>query len=113
MKNLQVKYHPGQVDQGSPLTGQTIPASILLSKGAFCTSKSVIRSITTRKKPTSVEIIDQMKKLCDSGVGRFVTSDKDKVYYKPLSDETNRECIAAFVDFAQYKDNFKANVDGI
>ena len=67
------KYHPGQVDQGSLSTGQTIPANILLSKGTFCTSRSVIRSITTRKKPTSAEVIDQIKKLSDGGVGRFVT----------------------------------------
>ena len=53
-----------------------------------------------------------MKKLSDNGVGKFVITDKDKVYYKPLPDEINRERIVAHVDFSQYKDNFKADVDG-
>lgn len=106
------KFHPVQVDQNTTSLSRTIPANILLSQGAFCTSRSVTRSITTKKKPTSVEVLDEMKKLSDNGVGKFVITDKDKVYYKPLPDEINREHIVAHVDFAQYKDNFKADVDG-
>ena len=80
------KFHPVQVDQNTTSLSRTIPANILLSQGAFCTSRSVTRSITTKKKPTSVEVLDEMKKLSDNGVGKFVITDKDKVYYKPLPD---------------------------
>lgn len=89
------KFHPVQVDQNTTSLSRTIPANILLSRGAFCTSRSVTRSITTKKKPTSVEVLDEMKKLSDNGVGKFVITDKDKVYYKPLPDEINRERIVA------------------
>ena len=61
----------------------------------FCTSRSVIGSITTTKKPTSAEVLDEMKKLSDNGVGKFVISEKDKVYYKPIPDEINRKRIVA------------------
>ena len=70
------KYHPAQVDQNTTSFSQTIPANILLSNGAFCTSRSVIRSITTKKKPTSAEVLDEMKKLSDIGIGKSIISEK-------------------------------------
>ena len=95
-------------DEG-PSKSQTLETYILLSKGAFCTPRSIMRSITTKKKPSTAELIDIMKTLADSGIGKFEAfSEKEKVYFKPLPTE---EALREHVDSQAYQANFEKPVD--
>ena len=49
----------------------TLSAQILMTKCAFCTPCSVVRGVTTRSKPTILEVMNEMKRLDEEGVGKF------------------------------------------
>ena len=76
-------------------SADTLAYTILSTTGAFCTPRSVIRSVTLRKKPTSKEVIDQMNTLEEDGVGKLlVITERENVFYKPLPTEDNMEKIS-------------------
>ena len=81
---------------------------ILLSNGAFCTPRSVIRSITSRKKPTTQEVVTEMAILEEEGIGKFEGSSKEKVFFKPLPVEGVN---LVHVKFQEYKDCFLLPID--
>ena len=92
---------------------QTISSHILLSKGAFCTPCTVIRSVTTRSKPTTAQVVQQMKILNEGGVGKFeALSEKEKVFFKLLPTDDNKELLTTHcTNFEEYKNNFEAAID--
>ena len=95
--------------QSEESRGQTLEAHILLSKGAFCTPRSIIRTITTRKKPSTAEVTDAMKSLADSGIGEFkALSEKEKVFFKPLPSE---KAHVGHVDAQLYQERFEVPID--
>ena len=85
---------------------------VLLTKGAFCTPRSVIRSMTIKSRPSSDEVICEMRKLHDEGVGVYCAiSEKEKVFYKLLPTDDNKDVICKYVDFNVYKENFEKDID--
>lgn len=87
--------------------GPSLTSAILLSKGAFCTPRSVVRNMTTRIKPATAEVVEEMKKLAEDGIGKFVQlTEKEKAFYKPLPTDTNRQIIEPHALFEDYKKNF-------
>ena len=73
---------------------KTLASTILTStNGAFCTPRMVTRSLTCKRKPSTQTIIDEMKALESQGVGKFKTCLNNKVYYKPLPIDENKELI--------------------
>lgn len=79
--------------------------------GAFCTPRSVQRSITSTNKPIAAELVVQMKKLEETGVGKFWESEREKVFYKLIPKDDNRELIQEYVDFDKYIASFEENSD--
>ena len=95
------------MEQGAGTTALSIVSHILLTKGGFCTPRSVIRNVTTRNKPTTAQVVEEMKRLETDGLGKFKQlSEKERVYYKPLPTEENREQLATHASFEDYKANF-------
>ena len=87
-------------------------AHVLMTKGAFCTPRSVIRGLTTRSKPTTLQVMDEMKRLDEEGIGKFqALSDKEKAFYKPIPIEANKEQLLPYVNLDEYTDNFKKTID--
>ena len=84
----------------------SVASYILANKGAFCTPRRVIRSITTTAKPTTTEVVKHMKKLDESGLGKWMSiSEKEKVFYKALPVEANRNLLSTHGDFETYQKN--------
>ena len=85
-----------------------------MSKGAFCTPRSVLRSVTLRNKPASTDVIEQMKKLDEEGMGKFMgESEKEKSFHKliPNDSEERKQLISKFTDYEEYKKKFKIEID--
>ena len=92
-------------------TSEAIPTLILLSKGAFCTPRSIIRSVTTKSKPTTGQVIEGMKQLHEENVGIASLDEKEKVFYKLLPTEDSKELVGKYVAFDEYEENFKKAID--
>jgi hypothetical protein len=84
---------------------------ILLSKGALCTPRSVIRSITAKKKPSTIQVVDEMK-LTEGGVGSLKLYRRKKVFFKLVPTEANKEILTAHVDVKEYETNFEIPIEG-
>ena len=108
---FQVRVRPGPGKGASGSTEHTVCRSILLTKGAFCTPRNVIRSITSRKKPAAADVIEEMKKLETNKMGHFLEESRDKVFYKVLPTDGNKELIEDHVDFTEYKECFETEMD--
>ncbi len=81
-------------------------------KGAFCTPRSVVKTITTRSKPTASQVTDETRKLEEEGIGKFTSiNQKEKAFYKPLPIEVNKELLLAHVDYDGYNRNFEIDID--
>ena len=83
---------------------------ILLSKGPFCTPRSVIKNMTTKIRPKLDEIAEHMKKLDDRNIGTFITlTHKERAYFKPLPEDANKEAICSVIGerWEEYCSNFK------
>ena len=83
---------------------------ILLSKGPFCTPRSVIKNMTTRARPKLDEIADHMKKLDELDIGKFEkVTQKERAYFKPLPDDENMENVCNIIGerWEEYVSNFK------
>lgn len=90
----------------------TIAKQIFNTKGAFCTPRSVIRSITTKVKPTATEVIAEMKNLHEKKLGIFKSkSDKERVFYKLLPETSNEDLITPYINFDHYKKIFEDGID--
>ncbi len=91
---------------------EDIAVIILKANGAFCTPRSVVRSLTTKKRPSSAEIIEKMKELNKGGVGNLIAiTEKEKVFYKLLPSDDNKQKIECYLDFEVYKECFERYVD--
>ena len=67
----------------------------------------VTRSLTSRQKPRAQVIVEEMKKLSDEGLGHYKTSGNNKVYYKPLPIDDDKELIEKYgISMKDYKDVF-------
>lgn len=83
---------------------------ILLSKGPFCTPRSVIKHMTTKIRPKLDDIAENMKKLADKSIGTFKNvTQKERAFYKLLPVDENKECICNIIGsrWEEYVDNFK------
>ena len=85
------------------------------TNGAFCTPRSVTRSLTSRRKPPAQSIIEEMKSLADQGLGHYKEVSNTKVYYKPLPTDGNKELIEKHgIQTTEYMDVFsKKNMKDI
>ena len=65
---------------------------ILLTKGPFVTPRTVIKNMTTKPRPSAQEILQEMKKLEEEGLGTVMSITKTQVvYYKPVPKDENKE----------------------
>ena len=102
----------GSHQQRDEAHARTLAAHILMTKGAFCTPRSVVRGLTMMSKPTTSQVVDEMKNLAEEGIGKFqALSEKEKVFYKPIPLDANRELLVAHVNFEEYKDNFMKAIE--
>ena len=81
---------------------------ILSTNGPFTTTRAVTRACTTKKKLTSQEVIERMKKLQKEGLGVFKEVDKTKAFFKPLPIEDNQEAIVKYIAMEDYRKTFAA-----
>ena len=84
--------------------------SILMSKGPFCTPRSVIKNMTTKARPKLDEVAELMKKLANDGIGTFKNiSQKERVFFKLLPEEENKDSVCGTIGdrWADYVSNFK------
>ena len=65
-----------------------------------------------RAKPTTMQVQEEMKKLAEGGIGTFKSiSEKEKVFFKPLPRETNKDQIVPLVNFEEYSAKFMEAID--
>ena len=67
--------------------------------------------MTTREKTTSAEVVAEMQKLEDGGLGVLQKISEKEVFYKPLPIEENREKITQYVEFCSFTEAFKTKAD--
>ena len=111
---MQVRGHASEILATAPESPaeDRIEAAILKTKGAFCTPRSLVRKLTSKKKPSCSKVAESMKELDSKTMGTFLSvSEKEKVFYKLLPTPENEETISKFMDFEDYKEHFKSNVD--
>jgi len=76
----------------------TLAEIILLTPGAFCTPRSVIKYMTSRTRPKAEEVQEEMKKLEEVGLGEFHRfSSKESAFYKVIPEEDSRELTASVI----------------
>ena len=80
--------------QATDTTKPALSHTILLTKGPFVTPRTVIKNMTTKQKPSAQEILKEIKKLEEEGLGavKSVTITQ-VVYYKPLLIDENKEAV--------------------
>ena len=83
----------------------------MLTKGAFVTPRSVIKNMTTKKRPRAEDIIKQMKSLEGKEIGNVNNITRTQtVFYKPLPLDENKEKITEIIGndyWDMYAKNFK------
>ena len=76
----------------------SLAATIMLTKRAFVTPRSVIKNMTTKKRPHAEEIIKQMKALEEKEVGYVKNVTRAQTaFYKPLPLDENKEKVVEVV----------------
>ena len=81
----------GQREERPAQSSSIIQAHVLLTKGPFCTPRSVVRGLSTKAKPMTMQVQEEMKKLAEGGIGTFKSiSEKEKVFFKPLDPTGNK-----------------------
>lgn len=87
----------------------TLGEIILLTPGAFCTPRSVIKNMTSQARPKAEEVQEEMKKLEEKGLGEFVSfSRKESAFYKVIPDDESQETVTSIVGdkWDKYKRQF-------
>ena len=77
---------------------KSMALTIMLTKGAFVTPRSVIKNMTTRQRPQAEKIIEEMKSLEKKGIGNVKNVARAQtVFYKPLPSDDNKDCVSEIV----------------
>lgn len=96
--------------QGKDPAAKDPDVNILIMKGPYCTPRNVLKNMTTKSRPKLEDIAEKMKSLADGGIGMFKNiSQRERVYYKPLPKEENRQAICAVIGeekWNEYVSNF-------
>ena len=76
----------------------SLAATIMLTKGAFVTPRSVIKNMTTKKRPHAEEVVGEMKSLEQKEVGyiKYLTR-AQTVFYKPLPSDENKDKVVEVI----------------
>ena len=100
--------------QDSESQTQTLSGHIFMTKGAFCTPRSVVRGLTTRLKTTTLQVMEEMKRLDEEGVGNFKHYQiKKKLFTSPsqlIETKINLLYTNYYVNFDEYADNFMKTI---
>lgn len=96
---IQVQQTSDDNDAPNSFSQQpTLGEIILLTPGAFCTPRSVIKNMTTQARPKAEEVQEEMKKLEEKGLGEFVSfSRKESDFYKVIPDDENQGTVMLIV----------------
>ena len=90
---------------------KSLPYTILLTKGAFVTPRSVIKNMTCRHRPQADKIIEEMKSLEKKKIGTLkIITRTQTVYYKPLPSDENKDSVIEIVgeeNWESYVQRFK------
>ena len=79
-------------------TKPALSHTILLTKGPFVTQRTVIKNMTTKQRPSAQEILEEIKKLEEEGLGAVKSVTKTQVvYYKPLPIDENKEAVLLLI----------------
>jgi hypothetical protein len=91
----------------------SLAMTILLTRGAFVTPRSVIKNMTTKKRPLAEEIIKEMRVLEEKDVGyvRNITRTQT-VFYKPTPVDDNKDRVNRILG-SDYWDVYVKNFEEI
>lgn len=80
------------VNEAKDTTKPPLSNIILLTKGPFVSPRMMIKNMTTRYRPPAEEILQEMKKLEEEGLGTVKSITKTQtVHYKPIPNDDNKE----------------------
>ena len=89
----------------------SLAVTILLTKGAFVTPKSVIKNMTTKQRPQAGTVIEEMKVLEQKEIGTVKTITRTQtVFYKLVPSEENKPMVTEIVgheNWGTYIQRFK------
>lgn len=81
---------------------------ILSTNGPFTTTRAVMRTCSTRRKPTSQEVAARMRALEAEGLGFYKDVDKTKAFFKAMPREEIKGALEKYMKLEQYRHAFLA-----
>ena len=89
----------------------SLATTILLTKGAFVTPRSVVKNMTTKQRPQAETVVEEMKKLEQKEIGTLKTITRTQtVFYKLLPFDENKDKVTEIIgdeNWDAYTQRFK------